>query len=472
MDALIIVSLVAIAVVLLYLVLLAGERAVKAIVRLFQRENGQQRKEVQESDAATKKSTLRSKVSSVMFFYLEIFLMWLAEQDVFFTKCKEGTVKAIMKGGSLDHFIMSFAGYHLNDPRKNWYRSTDTRDGVPQVLQQWEVKYHGPNTKRVLDEVKELAQNNETRKPKDEELDSYYDDRRPLPKKLGLYWVGRPWVYSVYVYPFAWNETETEQESGIEKILPRAEPTDFIYVADFTYAIKTDSAETKDRLPVDVLTFVTVAIRNPYRALFSGEDWIQRVTSVVNRHVRNFVGSQGYDDLVTPIKKTKDEAAVTMQEVTKAWAAEFSGPIIDLTKKLPDDDGKSQPPYGLRDRYGVVIRTADLQTIAFAGTPAAKQKLLDAATKTYTAIKDAEAAVLKGTADGDVIEIKGKKEAVALKERLITIENSPAGQLLAQLDAIQESSKNGGTIVWANDPLIAAAKFLNSAKKEKEVVES
>ena len=360
---------------------------------------------------------------------------WLAEENVLFTTVKEGTAKAIVRGKTFDHFIMSFAGYHLNDPTKSWYQS---EKGQWNVLNHREGNPHG-----FVD---------------DETLDSHYDDRPWVLKHLGLYWIGWPWANDVYVYQFEWNETLTDKQTGEEKIFPRAEPTDFIYVTDFTYAIKTVGAETKDRLPTDELTLVTVAIRNPYRALFSGEDWMRRITSSINRHVRSFVGNQDFQELITGEKKSSEEKAAEKEDST-----DFSGPIIDLNKKLPDD---TDPPFGLQDRYGVVIRTADLQSIELSGD--AKKQDQEATTRAYVAEQQAKAILVTGQAEADVIKKKGDTEAEALQARLAVIrEHGEAGIALAGYDAIQESSKGpGNTIIWANNPLSAIAGFLKSQKIE------
>ncbi|MDE2021552.1 MAG: hypothetical protein KGI71_01335, partial [Patescibacteria group bacterium] len=332
---------------------------------------------------------------------------WLAQEGILFTKVNEGTVKGIVRGDSFDRFVMSFAEYHLNDPSKSWYETKNHAD--------WEVVYHGRDN------------------------DDRYDDRPRLLKHLGLYWVGWPWANSVYVYEFEWNETYTDKATGKEKVLSRAESTDFIYVSDFTYAIVTDSAETKDRLPTDELTLVTVAIRNPYRALFSGEDWMRRITAAINRHVRTFVGEKDFQDLIS----TKNQK-------------EFSEPVIKLNGELPDDvPGKL--PRGLQGRYGVEIRTADLQTIELSGDT--KKQDQEATTAEYVARQAAKATILKGQAEAKVIEMKGAKEAKALATRLKVIkQHGNEGIVLAGYDAIQESSKNpGSTIIWANNPLSALA---------------
>ena len=359
-------------------------------------------------------------------------LPWLARENVLFTTVKEGTVKAIVRGRTFDRFIMSFAGYHLNDPKKSWYRKDK-----PAL----EVLCHGKKNRNDFTDG--------------EMEDGHYDKRNWLLKHLGLYWVGWPWANSVYVYEFEWNETITDKGTGEEKILPRAEPTDFIYVADFTYAIKTVGAETMDRLPTDVLTLVTVAIRNPYRALFTGEDWMRRITSSINRHVRNFIGNQDFQDLITGKKKSAE--GTSQEEVS----VDFSGPIIALNEKLPDD---VEPPLGLKGRYGVVIRTADMQSIELSGD--AKKQDQEATTREYVAKQQAKATLVTGQAEADVIKMKGDREAEALNARLKVIkEHGDAGITLAGYDAIQESSKGpGNSIIWANNPLGALAGLLKPNK--------
>ncbi len=370
---------------------------------------------------------------------LFFFMQWLAEENILFTKCTEGTAKIVVRSDSFDHAIMSFAGYHLNDPRKKGskkdiYRKDTAVDGKKVPLADWEVLYHG------VENPLKFAQSDDT----------YYDERPWMLKHLGLYWIGWPWSHRVYVYQFEWNETVTT-ESGEEKIFPLAEPSDFIFVKDFVYAIQTTGAETNDRLPIDILMATTIAVRNPYRALFSGEDWLQRVTTEVNRYVRNFVGSRDYQELISPLKP--DEVADKNdrnQKILDYWK-EFSDPVIDLNQQLPDDrPGKT--PYGLMGRYGVEIRGAALQTIDLSGD--GKKITQEAATREYVARQKAKETKLTADAEGYAIRIKGEQEALALTSRLAVIKaNGNEGMLLAAYDAIRESSDGtGNTIIWANNP--------------------
>ncbi|MBU6214927.1 hypothetical protein KGM48_03795 [Patescibacteria group bacterium] len=358
-----------------------------------------------------------SFITVAVIFIAAMFLLppWLAEECILFTKVEEGTARAIVRGGSLERFVMSFAGHHLNHPGKKWYDPS---------LPDWEVIPHEKGS------------------------DHLYDDRSWLLRHLGLYWVGWPWASKVYIYDFAWNETQAAKGSGKEEIRPRNERSDFVYVNHFTYAIVTDGAETEERLATDELTLVTVAVRNPYRALFVAEDWMRRITAAINREVRNFVGSHSFKELVS----SKEE-----------WT-ELSGRLVGLNDKLPDS------PDGLRERYGVEIRAADLQSIALAGD--SKRLHEEATAKEYTAEQEAKATTIAADAKAYAVEKVAIAEAAALKNRLgVIAQHAETGITLAGYDAIRESAGHGNTVIWANNPLAALEKIIKQqppTPKEKE----
>lgn len=369
---------------------------------------------------------------------LALFLKWLASESVLVTTVQEGTVKAVMRGNSFSFFLMSFEGYHLNDPR------------YPALFDQrfaaWDVLYHGKGNLNGFSETS----------------DKRYDKRPWLLKHLGLYWVGWPWANEVYVYQFEWNETRMDSK-GKEEIFPRAEPTDHAFVSDFTYAIVTQGAETRDRLPTDELTLVTVAIRNPYRALFSGEDWMRRITAAINRHARSFVGNKDYQDLISSSKDGGDGS-----DKRETWI-EFSAPIIDLNDRLPGDED-TRLPSGLKGRYGVEIRSADLQTVDLSGDGDGKIKMQEAATRVYVAGQEALATRLQGDADAYVIQVKGEKEAESIRARMEVLKTDEEnGRLLVQCDAIAASAQGkGSTVVWAQNPFIGLAKSLSTVKGDEQ----
>ncbi|HUY62765.1 MAG TPA: SPFH domain-containing protein [Candidatus Paceibacterota bacterium] len=359
--------------------------------------------------------------SIILFFFIKS----LAKEAILFTTVKEGTAKIILRGNSFERILMSFEGFHLNDPMGPGFKPDKAN---------WEVLFHGPgNTNGFTGEMME---------------DSYYDRRSWLLKYLGIYWIGWPWSVKVHVYQFVWNETRTD-ENGAESVFPRAEATDLVYVSDFVYVFVTQDAETSENLQVTVLTFATVAVRNPYRALFSGEDWMVRVTAAINRNSRAFIGSQKYNDIIRSTKRAAAGGSTDTVDLT-----EYSAPIIALSSRLPDDVD-TKPPFGLLGRYGVEIRTVDLQKIDLSGD--AKDRNQEAATKAYVAEQEAIATRTTGKAKADVIEMTGEAEAKSLERRLSVI--SAVGEVgirLAQYDAMQESSRGpGNTIVWgAPQPLV------------------
>lgn len=396
----------------------------------------------------------------------------LASMDICFTFCQEGTAKLIMRGKSFHRCIMSFAGYHLNDPEKPGYQQYEKGKGSPRIPD-WEVVYHGIGNKIGFKE----------------EGDAYYDDRPWILKKAGVYWVGWPWLHSVYEYPFEWNELSMDIETGEEKIFPRKALTRFIYVADFTYAVRTVGAETKDRLPTDLITLVTIAIRNPYRALLLVEDWMQRLTAAINPHVRTFVGSKDYQEIIVPVKKKlqdekeggeeKDDSEENNEKrnekIEKEWWENFSKPIVDLNKKLlgekytdkTDKSGVSEKPSGLEGRYGIKVRTAELKDVDLSGE--SKGENLKNTIKEYAAKQDAIVKTTIANAEGKAKIIIGNADATALESRLQVIDRyGSTGELLIQLDTMKDSAgKDGNTIIWANNPLIPVTEKLRPEKKKE-----
>ena len=391
-----------------------------------------------------------------LYYYVVPFILrWFAKENVLFATVKEGTVKAVMRGETFDHFIMAFKEYHLNDPRqkgkdKDRYKSEYKQGDDTIKLYDWDVLYHGKDNPYGFTNTD----------------DTHYDDREETwfgryLKSIGLYWVGWPWAMSIYVYQFEWNETYTVKETGEERILPRAESTDFVYVSDFIYAVKTTDAETRDLLTTSELTLLTIAIRNPYRALFSGENWLQRVVAAVNRRVRNFVGDHNYQELISiPQHKPEDGQSVD-RDVNEHWER-FSKPIIKLTGELPDDV-KDQHPRGLKERYGAEIRTADLQTVDLSGKKV--EELQDAARKVYVAQQSAEATRLEGKAHAEVIVMKGEAEAKSLGKRLrVAKKYDHLGEKLLHLDGLVAASEGGSNnIIWGDNPFGKMLSLLNAS---------
>ncbi|HVW82998.1 MAG TPA: hypothetical protein VHC68_03615 [Candidatus Paceibacterota bacterium] len=373
----------------------------------------------------------------------------LARRNILFTFVQEGTVKAIMRGKTFDHLVMSYHGFHLNDPRKPWYK-----DSSPpwEVLQNdWKDFSEAGGDARALEER--------------------YDDRFWFERFLGAYWVGIPPFRKVLWYKFEWAELQLGKD-GEEKIWSRHEPTDFIYVNDFTYLAVIRQLKTGDKESLEVWIEYnrTIGINNPYKALFRTAEWLNRVGAATDREAKDHVGKNSYEDL-----QSESKAASADQK-------DFSAPMCLLNDRLPDDpSGDTTPWYdrGLKGHYGVTLRAAELRKVQMSGD--AEQKNNEAASAAFRAKKEAEATRLAGKAQADVIEMVGKAEANSLKSRLDVIQSAgEAGLAVAQFDSIVEASKNpAALIIEANDlggaaagvVAKAAANLATSPKPSKPVAQ-
>ncbi len=377
----------------------------------------------------------------------------LAAENVLFTFVKEGTAKAIMRGGEFVRMVMEFENFHLNDPLQNFYNPSKP---------DWQVIYHGAKT----DHDGNLIPGHERDVL---HSDGFYDRRPWILKLVGLHWVGIPPVASVYTYRFKWKEISTG-EDGRPCIRPRDEDTDYINISDFTYGLYSGEAQTEDGVTVEIIHVDTVAVRNPYHALFVGRDWLSRAEAVTGREARNHIGKRSFFQLRSETNETDEE---------KRREDSFSLPILALNARLPDED---RPPFGLEGRYGITIRSADMFELRFEGS----ERLKAAFTAQIVATEEARAAKTaaegeavatrtRGQAEADVVVmdataratakvLDGRAEARNLLARLRVMRTEPAAaQLLAQLDALTEASKGAGTtMVWAQNPLIKQVGGLSS----------
>ncbi len=383
----------------------------------------------------------------------------LAEENILFTFVKEGTAKAIMRGGEFVRLVMEFENFHLNDPFQNFYDPSQP---------DWQVIYHGAKAdsdgKLIPGHERDVLHS-----------DVFYDRRPWLLRTTGLHWVGLPPVASVHQYRFKWKEISTSGD-GRPCIRPRDEMTDYIYISDFTYGLYSGEAQTEDGVTVEIIHVDTVAVRNPYHALFVGKDWLSRTEAVTGREARNHIGKRTFFQLRS--ETNEDET-----DVVKRKEDSFSVPILALNARLPDED---RPPFGLEGRYGITIRSADMFELRFEGS----ERLKAAFTAQIVATEEAKAAKTeaegtaaatrtRGQAEADVVVmdakaraeakvLDGRAEARNLLMRLRVMRTEPAAaQLLAQLDALTEASKGAGTtMVWAQNPLIKQVSGLSSLLEE------
>lgn len=342
--------------------------------------------------------------------------------DIFFTQVKEGTVKAVMKGESFDHFLMHFKGHYLNDPRRGWYvNSPDKPD--------WEVLDGEPKSAYAGWQL-----------------------HWKLLERFGVYWFGMWPFYKVLEYRFEWTEPK-EDESGTQVPWHRSEPTRIIYVSAFVYWLKILTAEDSDGLPVDIHYLLTVKINNPYKARFGVTNWLARISADTNNAGKVWAGKHSIGQM--------------NKEVSDVGGTATSG-FVEIMKNLNINLPTEHSDIGAQQSLGVTVLATSLQQVDPAGSTA--QEIREATTaKTVASMKaDAVREAAKGSADA--VRTAADAEKYRIQETYAEIaKHGELGALVQQLDAIKESSKGpGNTTVWANNPLIPLTERFLKKTTEKE----
>ena len=389
---------------------------------------------------------------------LLLILLGLSKIGVFVVAVPEGRIVVVVKNGKFSHALMSFSGYHLNDPKSVHYQVACSSPDDPNTLipcDDWDV-------------VPDVVGVN-------------YDNRCLTFRIINVHFVGIPPVYEVYRYPFTWNEIRLNKLTGEEEVFTRDEMTPYFFVSDVNYPIVLKEVEDVDGVPINGIAMLTVSVRNPKKAAFSGEDWLTRLTSAVTSVARNYFGRRAYKQLLSENEHEHDDR--------------FSGPVICLNTRLPDErilsEGMpSKEPRGMMGRYGVYTRNAELQGID------PHPELRAATLEKYTAERKAEATRVTADATAYKITTEGKAEADVIRQTadarayeqvttgfaetktfLMKIEamrrNPEAAKFVLYMDALVAATQGPGThTIWANAATISkdifsavpgAADFLKEA---------
>lgn len=338
-----------------------------------------------------------------------------AKYDFCFTFVREGTAVGIKLGESFNHFLMAYRGHYLNDPRMSWFDNTKPA---------WEVlPSSNPNERRFP-----------------------YAKFSPwrLPARFGIYWYGLWPLYDIDSYEFKWTE-ESFNQKGEREPRFRDEKTNFIYVSLFAYWLKLNGAEDRKNIPVDLDYLLSVRINNPYIARYQVVDWLSITSADANNAAKIWVGSHTFEEIV--------------QEKTTTGPSGFTACIGGLNSDLPTFSASVGAPKAL----GVTIVASSLQGVQVGGRN--QEAIVGATTAATIAEREADAVRARAQGEADAIRIVAEEEA----KRITTVasaakDQGETGLVLLQTDAIRAAAKSPGTtVVWANNPIAAAAaKLFNS----------
>lgn len=342
----------------------------------------------------------------------------LSRYDICFTQLEEGVAKGVMRGETLDHFLMHWKGHYLYDPRRSYY---DPR------YPKWEMY--------------KLSDSNS-------HISSYawWQIHWRFFERWGVYWYGLYPFKKIYVYRFIWNEHHIGTD-GKEGSLYRDENTDFIFVKPFAYWIKLREARDKNNLPLDLDYLLTVRINNPYKALFDIDDWLGRATADANNEAKVHVGGSSIEELRT-------------ERSSQRGASQFVLHMLNISANTST-------------RYGVTLDAVSLVNViptSETDEAAASDEVKKALVAKRTAELNAAAAVETAKGEAQATREVAKGNADAIKTVYDQVKDyGEMGVILQGLDALKTAEKSPGTtIIWAQNPLGGIADAVHGLMKSAQ----
>ena len=371
------------------------------------------------------------------------FLVYFAAQDKkFFTAPREGTAEFVMEGNRVRRMIAVWKGHHqlgLDDAK-----SAAVKDStLNSIIEQYRIA-PGEPTHGLL----------------------YYLNPLNWMQSLGIYWIGLWPFIKIYLYDFIWTEEKVTEDGKIVPHTRRAikkggteegGQTPFVKINDTNYFFVVNDVKTRDGVPLKFILLVTIRVENPYKALFSGADWLERTGGAIRNMTIRCGGVRSYEEVTA-------STPATLKVIGQNGVEE------SITKTLEEfivmlGDGTSDVVQGkdvdLLTAYGVCTIAAKIHEFDFADEDAAIE-YRKATTQMYVAKQ-------KGL--GEQAEANGKAEAIktlanAEEYRINKIYQPVAGDdkearmKIRQLEALEKSGDKGGnTIVIPDEVLGLARKF-------------
>lgn len=227
----------------------------------------------------------------------------------------------------------------------------------------------------------------------------------------GIRWLGIPGIDHIYYYWFAWT---SKLENGTLK--PSREFIGHINAKADTYVTTIEGVEVGGSMvPVDIELLVTLIIINPYKALFTIENWLEMVMNRIKVPVKDWIGQQ------------KDPEVFITQK----------GILGDLFMQKIKDSGD----YDFFENFGVKIikvEPGDVNLGDFQETALTKWKFE----------QEGLGKIAKETAEGNAYEARRLRETRADAGYFTEIiKLGEAGLVLKFLETLEKAGQKGNTII-------------------------
>lgn len=266
----------------------------------------------------------------------------LAERDIFFTLANEGTTKAIMSNNKFDHFVMAYRNHEFkrSGDEIGWWdvveinttKSAPALSGnIPPVETDW------------WDDTIDPPQETQSGKLDNLKKEFIRIMKKPLSIPVGfvggLRWVGIYPFATVHKFKMKWASIEQRAEKGQEPVIeysPKDETISALLVRADIYALMLKNVEIEGGLPVSMVFAVRISIKNPYKALFRIEKWLEATLDQLGSELRRFFGNSDFDTLIGMQKdksdlKTESEIEPIIRDILDSFGVEVEKiQILDL----------------------------------------------------------------------------------------------------------------------------------------------
>lgn len=362
-------------------------------------------------------------------FGLALLANYLATEKIFFSAPQEGSVEFIMAGKSIRKMLLVWHHHRIKGGEP-----TTANPFAPYEIEEKEPKPFG-----------------------------FLHYLNPLNwmEPWGIYWIGLYPFYKIYRYDFSWIEEKINEKGLAEPWVRHATKrspegqTAFVYVNDFNYVLFANDVKTKSGVPLKFTFVITVRIVNPYKALFLGEDWLERTGGAIGLAAIRYAGALDYEQIVASGPAELQVYDADQQKmVTGPYFIEQL--ILGLGDGKPDEFG-----HDLLSDYGVKLVAAKVHSIEFADSAAAEE-YRKATTQRYVGEQEGLAKLAKAKGEAEAVKVTADAEAYRVNTSYSPIagDDKEARMKIRQLEALEKSGAQGGNTVIVPDDLLGLARHL------------
>jgi hypothetical protein len=373
----------------------------------------------------------------------------LAKTKMYFTAPKEGTAEFVMKGNASDRVIVVWEGRRAR--------------GIPLLRPENPADPTSP-VKAVPYSEYDII--DEATTPNDEKASlpgfAYYLNPLHWMEPFGIYWASPNPFYHIYRYDFVWTEEEQDAQGNI---IPRARratkeagtegQTPYIRLNDANYFFFVNNVKTKGNVPLKFTLLVTLRIKNPYKALFLGEDWLLRTGGAISDMTIRYAGALEYEEV-----NASAPAKLTFMVGGKSRKRSYT--LEQLILMLGDGEIDDFTGHDLLTDYGVEIVALKRSSFTFADATA-EQAFSDAAAKRYVGKQEGLADQDKAVGEAAAVRTRADAEEYRLNKTYGPVAGNDVEKRMKirQLEALERAGAQGGATVVIPDTGVGLNLFTN-----------